>query len=800
MLSWLNKARQYGSACWTLAYPYGWACWKLAFVSPPHRFLRDKLTRMAEKRAMRSPDLDKYTYSPLRSKNNIRLLMIEPPKKTLSTGFGLLDPIRCTMLEFPLSSAPPYNALSYTWREDDLIMDLARGGRSLLFYPFLGLFDPKRWLKFPLGFGFKWIDLAVNWAIEKIANAVDASNNQDRGLRLVLCDGKAIHVTHNLHGALRVLSRLQPGYWWIDQLCINQEDIQERNAQVALMGQLYRNASKVVLWLGDETRMESRAAQGLHFVAAITDDVEEIFMSSVSFFEPSKMPDLVGLIGFFSRAWFTRLWIVQEFAVAKEATFLLGEVEIPAQVVSKALKRIEQVLSISTYKAIVSGSGIHTETRYELMDSRDYTMSHGNWSLEKWVSVARGRKTTDPRDYVFAGLSLLGRDADQAVPGFPQVSVRITQGEVIPLGADYSKSTGEAYLAMSMALLSSSLGINALSLVGTNQDMELFPSWTVNLDQPLMPKPYHQLQSRGPRVCRNLSPNTDIPVREPEIAVTADLLAMEAVYFDEIREVGEPLQHWFFDDDNRTPSFHLGDTFRLALELGPRYAPTGELVLTALWKNLVLEPERTGSPSLEDSFADAVRWYFDGSRVKTDIEKRRPQDKVPDPAAFVQHDELNAKLRSMLSLPDYRSTTFAKTILSPPLTLEEAQKDTRGFNDPSLYHETMLSFFEAFHETAAGRRLFVTQKGYLGMGPATAQPGDEVMFLRGAWTPYLFRPVHDMSQYPDVEEIVEGSPFAGVPPRTLVGEAYVHGVMDRFDDRSMLERAGEREFGTIWVI
>ena len=39
---------------------------------------------------------------------------------------------------------------------------------------------------------------------------------------------------------------------WIDAICINQTDIDERNAQVAIMGDIYKEASRVLVWLENE--------------------------------------------------------------------------------------------------------------------------------------------------------------------------------------------------------------------------------------------------------------------------------------------------------------------------------------------------------------------------------------------------------------------------------------------------------------------------------------------------------------------------------------------------------------------
>ena len=43
----------------------------------------------------------------------------------------------------------------------------------------------------------------------------------------------------------------EPDYLWIDQICINQSNVNERNQQVRLMSEVYREARCVIVWLGD---------------------------------------------------------------------------------------------------------------------------------------------------------------------------------------------------------------------------------------------------------------------------------------------------------------------------------------------------------------------------------------------------------------------------------------------------------------------------------------------------------------------------------------------------------------------
>ncbi|KAF2849759.1 hypothetical protein T440DRAFT_368225, partial [Plenodomus tracheiphilus IPT5] len=73
-----------------------------------------------------------------------------------------------------------------------------------------------------------------------------------RTLLPVHMNGRRVHITPNLHEALVHLRVVKPGpvYWWIDALCMNQQDTRERGHQVNQMRQIYSDAEEVVSWLG----------------------------------------------------------------------------------------------------------------------------------------------------------------------------------------------------------------------------------------------------------------------------------------------------------------------------------------------------------------------------------------------------------------------------------------------------------------------------------------------------------------------------------------------------------------------
>lgn len=69
----------------------------------------------------------------------------------------------------------------------------------------------------------------------------------------IVCDGKLLNITPNLHAALKAL-RLpyQSRSIWVDAISINQNDIGKRSAQVKEMLGIYGRAVRVIVWLGSD--------------------------------------------------------------------------------------------------------------------------------------------------------------------------------------------------------------------------------------------------------------------------------------------------------------------------------------------------------------------------------------------------------------------------------------------------------------------------------------------------------------------------------------------------------------------
>jgi hypothetical protein len=85
---------------------------------------------------------------------------------------------------------------------------------------------------------------------ESISYAWGSDHTRSHG---ITCDGHVLGLSTSLYGALRRL-RLsdQPRTLWADQICINQDDYNERSSQIQFMHTIYKSAARVLVWLGED--------------------------------------------------------------------------------------------------------------------------------------------------------------------------------------------------------------------------------------------------------------------------------------------------------------------------------------------------------------------------------------------------------------------------------------------------------------------------------------------------------------------------------------------------------------------
>ncbi|KAK0747111.1 heterokaryon incompatibility, partial [Schizothecium vesticola] len=135
-----------------------------------------------------------------------------------------------------------------------------------------------------------------------------------RSRRPLLVGKRQLQVTENLEVALRHLADDdQTLIIWVDALCINQSDNVEKAVQVNRMGDIYRSASQVLVWLGLAADESDLAMQKLRsfFIRIDLPDYADIFKAA-SDTEIAETFLFYGVVKLFRRPWFSRVWFRQE--------------------------------------------------------------------------------------------------------------------------------------------------------------------------------------------------------------------------------------------------------------------------------------------------------------------------------------------------------------------------------------------------------------------------------------------------------------------------------------------------------
>ena len=234
--------------------------------------------------------------------------------------------------------------------------------------------------------------------------------------KLIICDKKAIRITVNLHGALKHLREPQKKRrLWVDAVCIHQENLLERNAQVAIMNRIYAAAERTLVYLGEETTEVKGALQAFQnarnlFPEEIPDpnDVGAAHFSHYGL-ELNQIFDAanwVAIVALMSRPWFTRRWVIQEVTVSNTAIAMCGSSSLPWKIIEETIYFIlvTQVAISLPFWTRQAELGAKNLLSILLLRENDYTFAD-------LLSQLRGFECTDPRDHFFA-LYSLAQDAE----------------------------------------------------------------------------------------------------------------------------------------------------------------------------------------------------------------------------------------------------------------------------------------------------------------------------------------------------------------------------------------------------
>ncbi|KAI1117734.1 heterokaryon incompatibility protein-domain-containing protein [Nemania sp. NC0429] len=125
-----------------------------------------------------------------------------------------------------------------------------------------------------------------------------------------------------------------PRQIWVDAVCINQSSMEEKAQQVAKMGHIYRESSRVVVYLGPDVAVKPkhRFPRRHRLDQFASGEVRPLSSDgSVMDLDIEKL---------FQRRYFTRLWVIQELVVAPKTVIRIGDTDLSVD--SIAIKRLEK--------------------------------------------------------------------------------------------------------------------------------------------------------------------------------------------------------------------------------------------------------------------------------------------------------------------------------------------------------------------------------------------------------------------------------------------------------------------------
>ncbi|KAI8951836.1 heterokaryon incompatibility protein-domain-containing protein [Xylaria longipes] len=687
----------------------------------------------------------------------------------LSPGDFSALPIHCQLVERELAPSLSYKALSYSWKGNDVTPDV-----------------------------------------------------------VILCNSTLIYVSANLHAALRRLrTPNEVVRIWVDAICINQQDDVERASQVSMMRDIYQNSSEVLIWLGERGPNDDMGdwiqeiagmgggtpgdTHGNPNIVEWSGDEEDVpklkayFSSTLDEETALKFEGercdifgafcilhllasgipvdkiwhlrhvgysasiVKGLDAIMKKAWWQRIWVVQETVVAKRSVIYYGNLCAPWRMFALAAVgydtgRVRGNLD-SVFSHLNSGHSLMQFTRVIM----EIESTRRSWEKEEFMKPLtvlrkfRSRLATDPRDKVFAVLGLIKswgiEKSGQAVKG------------VTP---DYTVRDHHIFFETTKLLIKNtrSLAVLAGTLQGSIGQSSM-PSWVTDWGCP--PSVNEHIRVGNIQLYDAAKYLTGSVVLHGQL-----ILETQGCLVDKVDYVGRELENG--QGRNRT---------RLTVLEWQEFLPTtskgitgeytnGESLYTAFWRTLCSDVGFA-------QYADRAAYIREFRRLPEEVGGNEAYER------WLTFDE----------------TSNRRTSLVGGIWIEPTNSE--------METESKNAFQYLLECASGGRRFFRTENGYIGTGPVDTKVGDSVVVLLGSRVPFVLREDDHISrrcagQGIEVLFSERSSYQAGKgakvqkdetihcykshrPCYRVVGDAYVHGIM-----QADIKRTNEWGVGPIYLV
>ncbi|KAF2251365.1 hypothetical protein BU26DRAFT_563307 [Trematosphaeria pertusa] len=700
-------------------------------------------------------------YSPLsRKRREIRLLRIDrrDPIPELSQ-----PPMECTLMAATLEEPLHYVALSYTW------------------------------------------------------------GNLEDGTVDILVNGVRFAAQRNLADALNSLYECFQGSWlWADAVCINQKDEVEKGWQIDQMVSVYETAHMVAAWFGpsrddSDFLLDQMAALGKkilnaggeRFLHSALDEyltplywVQERFLSAIDIddtaapCQSNALADLLAKIvvkddptstipwtplrEFLSREWWHRIWVVQEFVVARDVIFICGNrmaSYLEFQAAFWAVACCGVGMSMALQKDTHTPASLR-KVRDAIMDKMPMVLNdrfRTTLLTSAWFQMTHRRRRHAAKQPLSLGVLLNRASSPEWGKGFQATKKKDFIFALKGLAADehdlgirwpelYADSDENVFTEVARALIIKDKSLDLLAhCTPGREDTHVhlnLPSWVPNW-----------LNRLGKTLASAKALNVDLPSCEkffaagsllpPKVMWSKDhpeRLHLRGIVLGPITAVMHPAPPSIPPEEYPLTQEAI-DWFRALFRFcNPepiRYFSLGDVISTVLADQYFLTDSKWArlhsktNASLEKSLEPFV--LSDGSVEETRLDDA-PTASTLDLAG---RDGQKGKI-SAGGIAQYTGSC------TPHDVVECGDTERQTDNEKTL--SDLVNFLSISQAQMERRTVFTADQKHLGLGPEHLVKGDHVAIVGGAKVPFVLRP-YEMSG-------------GGTESWKLVGECYIHGVMD----------------------
>ena len=552
--------------------------------------------------------------------------------------------------------------------------------------------------------------------------------------KVILLNGCLVSITGNLEAALRDLQQEdETEYVWADAICINQSDQEEKTVQVKCMTDIYRNATKVVGWLGHFANNAKDAIDILSLIggecsrrggpemmkkhglalrrgdtiqaSAAWSEVNRVFSEVEVVLAETEFP-LAAFVDLTNRPYWTRLWILQEISIPIELHFACGRAQFPFTSISglfvfywlwnrKRLAKIEETQHATETDLFMlqhrPGMGftsmLGSRNKFQENSSKEHeTLLQLCIRANVQADPAIPLQTSEPRDRIFA---LLGVAKDAIELG---------------LRPDYEKPIEDVYTQAAGAWLTHGC-IEILTFCQFPKLGVDLPSWVPDWRGPVR-RPCGEYKE----ISKFAAAGDSVQLGQLD-GLDHTIIRIQGIRVDTIQSIGHLWNPEVKIDSSGNYIFDYDAAATLFSEV----------------RAFVQESHNLGFwPRCTDFQREEAIWRI--------------------PIADQEQDTSIGRNRRATALSRQGFNDVTRGI---EFEAEEREKWSEGKSS----YINMMGYLH-------NRRPFLSKKGYVGLGPGGLREGDLIYVLLGAYVPFILRASQDSVDH------------------ELIGEAYVHGIMD----------------------